>query len=255
MLRLPVEQDVLVAIQTAALVALCLRLCWSGLYRTYFRFFAYLVVQLIQTAVPAVVDFNSNQYLRFWIFTEGFSVILCALVVLDAYSNVLRDLTGIASIARRYIKIALAVAVIVSLLLVGLERAPSTIPQYFLVCSRTIVSSLLLFVLSALIFLVYYPVPLSRNVVSYSIGLAVYLLAKATAFFMTNLRYNSWYRQFSDAQLAAAAGCLVFWLFALNRRGETKTLVIGHKWNPGDEEKLLSQLQHINDVLLRAAKK
>jgi hypothetical protein len=49
--------------------------------------------------------------------------------------------------------------------------------------------------------------------------------------------------------------CLLFWLFALNRRGESRTLVVGHQWNPGDEQRLLAQLEAINDSLLRSGRK
>ena len=176
-------------------------------------------------------------------------------MVLELYTNILRDLPGIASVARRYIKTALALAVFISLMLVGIEREPSTVPQYFLVCDRVVISSLVFFILSALMFLVYYPVPLSRNVVIYSLGLAPYLLIKAATFFVDNLRYYSWYREVNIVMVGASTGCLLFWLFALNKQGETKAIVVGHQWNPSDERRLLSQLQHINDSLLRVAKK
>jgi hypothetical protein len=47
----------------------------------------------------------------------------------------------------------------------------------------------------------------------------------------------------------------MFWLIGLNRRGETKTLVVGHKWRPDDEERLISQLKTINASIGRAARK
>jgi hypothetical protein len=82
----------------------------------------------------------------------------------------------------------------------------------------------------------------------------VYFLVKASSIFVYNLGYY-WNRILGNIWLAASLACLVFWLFALNRRGETKTVVIGHQWNPTDEQRLLAQLKAINSSLLRAARK
>jgi hypothetical protein len=141
-----------------------------------------------------------------------------------------------------------------ALLLLGLERTPKTVFQYFYVLDRAVVSSLLVFVLLITVFLVYYPIPLSRNVIVYSVGYAVYFLTKAAALFVRNVN-NQWQPQISALLIGTSTACLMFWLIGLNRRGETKTLVVGHKWRPDDEERLISQLKTINASLGRAARK
>jgi hypothetical protein len=47
----------------------------------------------------------------------------------------------------------------------------------------------------------------------------------------------------------------VLWLLALSRQGETKRVVVGHQWNPADQQKLRAQLDAINASLLRARRK
>jgi hypothetical protein len=47
----------------------------------------------------------------------------------------------------------------------------------------------------------------------------------------------------------------MFWLVGLNRRGEEKDIVVGHQWNPGDDQRLLEQLGAINARLLRSGRK
>ena len=37
--------------------------------------------------------------------------------------------------------------------------------------------------------------------------------------------------------------------------GEIKRVVVGHQWNPGDEQRLLAQLDAINASLLRSGRK
>lgn len=253
--RLPFEQQFLLVLQTGALAGLCLRMWWTGLGRKYKYFFGYLLLALLQTALLSFAPFSSVLYLNVWMVTEGLIVCSYALIVLENYSNILGGVAGIASVARRYIKVTLALAVLVSLLLMVIERTPASVPQYFVVCERVLVSSLLVFVLSSLVFLLYYPIALNRNVVIYSIGFAVYLLSKAAALFIANLGFRGWDREINGACVGASTACLLLWLFTLNRRGERKTVVVGHQWDTKDEKQLLSRLQAINESLLRASKK
>jgi len=251
--QLPIEQ-LLYALQVLVLAALSLRIWWTRLYRVYSYFFVYLLLALFQTAVGPFFPVRSASYLYIWIASEALAVVFYALVVLETYAVILRDLPGIASTARRYIKIVIGCAVTASLLLVGLEKTPATIPQYFLVCERAIVSSLLGFVLLSMAFLAYYPVPLSRNAVSYSVGFALYLLVKTIALFAMNLRHYLWF-QLDIVLVAFSVACPLFWLFALSRAGEVKTVVVGHRWDIQDEKRIVSRLKAINESLLRTAKK
>jgi hypothetical protein len=186
--------------------------------------------------------------------TEGLIVCCYALMVLESSTIILRDLPGIASRSRRYITVCLGVAMLVSVLLLALEKTPTGITLTFLLFERVIASSLVFFILFIIAFLLYYPVPLSRNAIVYSIGYAVYFLAKATALFILNLSLQ-WYNRLSTFLLAVSTACLIFWIFALTRQGETKAVVIGHQWNPDDEQRLLAQLQAYNDSILRTARK
>ncbi len=251
--ELPIEQ-LLVVLQAVTLAALCLRIWWTRLYRIYSYFFVYLLLVLSQLAVLPFFPIRSASYLYIWMASEALLVAFYALVVLETYAIILRELAGIASAARRYIRAVILCAIIASLLLVGLEKTPATFPQYFLVCERAIISSLLVFVLLSMVFLAYYPVPLNRNAVVYSAGFAVYLLVKTIALFAANLRYYLW-RQIDVVLLAISAACLLFWLFALSRAGEVKTVIVGHRWNIQDEESIVSRLKAINESLLRTVKK
>ena len=251
--RLSLEQ-LLVVLQVLALAALCVRMWWTRLYRVYSYFFVYLLLALLQTVVAPFFPIRSALYLYVWMASEAVVVALYVLVVLEAYAIILRDLAGIAGAARQYIKVAIACAVAVSLLLVGLEKAPATIPQYFLVCERAIISSLLVFVMLSLIFLVYYPVPLNRNAVIYSVGFAIYLLVKTIALFAANLRNSLWH-QLDTALLGFSAACLLFWVLTLGPAGEVKTVVVGHRWDLEEEKRIVSRLKAINESLLRTAKK
>ncbi len=102
-------------------------------------------------------------------------------------------------------------------------------------------------------FLVYYPVPINRNLIVYSIGYAIYFMAKASSLLTLNMSYT-WVRQFGIVVVIASTLSMLFWLVGLNHQGEEKTLVIGHRWNREDQDKVLERLKALNASLLRAGK-
>jgi len=247
------EQLIFLVIQTVALLGLSFRMARYGLYRSYPSFLGFLLAELLQAVVLTFAR-SEKSYKYGWLATEGVIVCFYALIVLECYAIALRDLPGIANLSRRYIKAGLGVAIVISVLLLGLERTPNSIIPTFVVFERDVVTSLVIFVLLILGFLTYYPVPLSRNAIVYSVGYSIYFLCKATALLLVN-RTHQGSQLVSTILIIVSTLCLVFWLFALNRSGEAKTVVVGHRWKPGDEERLLSQLQGINDHLIRSARK
>lgn len=252
--QLPFEQQFLLIAQAAIMTALCIRLCLAGLYRVYPFLFSYLLASFLSIGVSLAVPFDSLLYRNSWLVTESVSICLYVLVVLELYSNVLHDTVGIASLSRRYIQIILGIAITASLLLLEMEKTEGGTVAHLFVFERAIMFSLVLFLLLLTAFLVYYPIPLKRNVIVYVIGYAVYFLMKASAIFINNIGYY-WNRELSNVRMVACFACLVFWFFALNRRGEAKTVILGHQWNTQDEDRLLAQLKAINASLARTARK
>jgi hypothetical protein len=253
--QLPLEQQVLEVAQIAVLLALCSKLWLSGLYKTYVFFFSFLVLEFLQVLIPVFVPLNGILYRDAYVASQALVVCCCALVVMELYSVILRNLEGISSVARRYIKITLALSITLSLLPLYIEKTPDTLTGYLFIFERPILSSLLLFVLLIAAFLVYYPVPIGRNVMVYLLGYAVYFIALAGAvFFLNNLGYYS-NRWLGNLDMGFSLICPLFWLIFLNRRGEEKSVVVGHHWNPGDQQRLLAQLQAINATLLRSGRK
>jgi hypothetical protein len=172
MYQLPIEQQILLVAQIVALVVLCARLWWDGLYKIYVYFFGYLFLELLQSVVPLVVPLHSRMYRDSYVASQALIICFSALVVLELYSIVLTGLAGIANVSRRYIKVILVLAVLVSLLPLSVEKTPNTVTGYLFLFQRPIVTSLLIFILLITAFLVYYPVPLGRNVLAYLMGYA-----------------------------------------------------------------------------------
>jgi len=249
--QLPTEQQILLALEIGTLACLCVRMWRSGLHKIYTSFFVYLVLQFLQALIPFCVPFRSPLYRDLYVLSRMLILIFCALVVLELYTVVLHDLGGIAGIARRYIKVTLALGIALSLLPLGFEKAPDTPTGYLFILERPILSTLVVLILLISAFLVYYPIPLGWNVIACLAGYAVYCSAVATTVLLENMGY-SWNREASNVDMGVCVACYVFWLFALSRRGEQKRVVVGHQWNPGDDQRLMMQLEAINASLLRS---
>jgi hypothetical protein len=247
-------QRLLLIVQAAALLSLIIRLIWDGLHRSYPFFLSLLIAQAAQSAIPFAIRHNTDLYGYLFLITETLIVCFYALVVLELYSVVLGDLKGIASVARTYTRFALGAALLISVLLLAIERNPVSLMAKFYIFERAIVSSLLLFVFLITAFLVYFPIPLNRNVIVYSIGYAFYFLGKGATLFARNLGFAK-SATMSNLFLTASTLCLLFWLMFLNRQGEKKAFVIGHRWDPGEDARLLKQIDDLNQTLLRTARK
>lgn len=253
--QLPLEQRLLDLVQIAALFLLCVKLWWSGLHKTYPFFFSYLVLEFLQALIPVFVPLNGKLYMDAYVYSQRLIVCSYIFVILELYSVTLRSLEGVANLARRYIKIVLVIATLPSLLLLRIEKMPDTLTGRLFILERPIMSTLLFFVVLIAGFLVYYPVPIGRNVVIYLTGYVAYFIAEsASILFLNNLGhvFNRW---LGDATMGISVICLMFWLFGLNRRGEEKNVVMGYHWNPADERRLLGQLETINASLLRSREK
>src|SRR5579859_1830961 len=250
--QLPIEQQILLVVEIVALATLCLRMWLAGLHRVYVYFFGYLLLELLQTAIPILVPLESRLYVYTYVASQAFIVAFSALVVLELYSKALHDLAGIAGVARHYIKVILALAIVLAVLPLPLEKNRATLSGYLETYERIVMASLLLFVLFISFFLVYYPVPLGRNVTAYLMGYAVYFFAKTIVPLVVNLGHY-WIRELSSLGMAVSVLCLTFWILALSRDGETKRVVVGHQWNPADQQKLKAQLDAINASLLRSS--
>src|ERR1700676_149499 len=112
---------------------------------------------------------------------------------------------------------------------------------------------MLFFVLMLTAFLVYYPVPVNRNLVVYLIGYTVYFMAKAGGLLILNINY-AWLRQVGFIVVAGSTVSMLFWLVGLRRKGEEMKMAIGHRWNRESQDRMLAQLKAINMSLIRGVR-
>jgi hypothetical protein len=246
-----------VSLLSAGLTAL--KLVKSGLFRRYRFFFIYLVSLVPYGVCLLLLDVNSGSYQKFWTVTTPLFWLLYVLVVFELCGLILEKHKGLYTLGRWAMCLGLAVAVTLSVLSLLPHIAPAT-PQrsrimgYILATERGVDFSLAIFILLILFFLSRYPVPLSRNVAVHSVVFSVFFLSNTLAVLLRSvfgLHVNDWVNLFL---MGTSSACVVAWLVLLSAKGE-EVRVHTLRFGRGDQERILLQLDSLNDTLLKAAHK
>ncbi len=259
MWRIDSLNRLLLAVSIVGYVVLLARLRATGLHRIYRWFFLYLVFQLIRAVVMFPVTPRTTLYGWYFVLSEPILWALYILVALELHGLLTRKHPGIAALGRRVLVWALAVALVISLAAMApdISAGPGKYPWLTLlnVTERTIVSSLVLFLLLIAGFVAWYPVPLPSNVITHDIVFAAYFLSKNMGLLVRNITGHQVTRTVSAVFQAVACVCLVIWIAALRSKGEEGRVVLRPRFRQEDEERLMSQLDALNATLERARQK
>jgi predicted neutral ceramidase superfamily lipid hydrolase len=218
-------------------------------------FFAFLLFSAGRSFSLWDVPPNTNRYAQIWLFTEPAIWVLHILVAYEIQRRVLKDFPGVASLGRWAFMVALAAAVVVSslTLLPDLFSSVKDFPllQLYNVVRRGVATTLLIFLLLLSGFLVWFPVPLARNLVIHSLIFTFWSLSVTGSLFVRNIFGPETAVVVSTALLGFNCVCLASWFFLLNRNGEEVKTVLLHPFRPEMEEQLLGHLAALNRGLAR----
>ena len=235
------------------------RLYASSLHRTYRLFFAYVMLQLARSVVLLPLSSKGVTYYRIWVITQPLLWLLYVLVVFELYSLVWKQYRGIYSLGRWFLVAAVSMSVLLSALAVfpTVSSSPGNRPEvlyYAGLIERGVVTSLALFLLLLLALVTWFPVPLSRNLLTHCCVYSAYFFANnvTALYWYTGSRHAYWGSVF---KLGVALACFSCWVFFLCRAGETRIASLQLGRSPLQEKRLLGQLETLNATLLRTARK
>ena len=242
----------IVANATAAL-----RLYLLDLHRVYRFFFAYLVLTTVRSLVLRPFDIRENTYALIYLVTLPILWVFYILIVLELYSLVLQNYSGIYSLGRWTLYGALFFSVAVSILTLIPTWGNETSKLLFwsTTVTRGVDFSLVIFLLLILVFLSRYPVALNRNIIVHCIVYTVFFLGTSMTILVRNVVGHEVMRPLNNVLQVISAGCYLAWIFFLTRAGESRVTMLRHSWSADDERRLIDQLNSINATLLRAARK
>ena len=240
----------LTVLQIGAYLLLLTKIFRAKLLRNYRYFGWYLAFEVVRLSAVSfvklkstlLVDHNNHQN---------------QLMMLELFQIALRRHHGIASLGRKALTVSLAASAIGSglTLLIDLQQAnaESAVLYNFMLLERLVMTSLLVLVLCLTAFLSYFPVPLTRNVRIHACVLTAYFAVKASTLWIRTIYGLQPTPMLNIVVQVLNITCLLAWTVLLvpaeddvgTRRGPTT----------GDEDRLLAQLDALNDTLLGSARK
>lgn len=247
----------LTVLQIGTHLLLLTKLFRARLLSKYPYFGLYLCFELLRLATVSFVTLQSKAYAHFYFATQPILWVLLVLMMLELFQIVLRNHTGIASLGRKALSWSLGASALASglTLLVDLQqsRAESALLYNFMLLERLVMTSLLVLVLCLTAFLSYFPVPLTRNARIHACILAAFFAVKTSTLWVRTIYGLQPTPVLNLVGQMLAISCLIAWTALLVPADKD----VGSDGSPksGSEERLLAQLDALNETLLGSARK
>ncbi len=250
-------------------LALIVRLISLGLHQVYRIFCAFLAFELVSAALVLFERYSAlDNYLDYrlvWVTLRLGSWILSIWMIYALLQAILRNLPGILKISRRVLSVVWPLSVGAALI--------SAVPEYVasgagsttatldrlvaiaFVCERVIASMVSLVLLLMLLFILWFPVRMPRNLALFSIGFVVYFSAETFLFLLRSFYSHESLALVGNGVTFILCICLVYWITFLNKQGEIAPVTLGHSWRLGRQTELMSDLEALNSALARAGRR
>jgi hypothetical protein len=244
---------------------LIIRLLSLRLHRIYLIFAIFLSYELLQSVVGLVEVAMRNppiDYRVTWMFMRPPAWVLSLWMVHSLLTAILRKLPGISRLSNSLFQCVFLGAAGLALLTAFAEYlnhgnlVQSAIERGLVIglaLERATSIAAILVLLAMLIFILWFPVEMPRNLAIFSSGFVVYFAAKAALLLMLMYLphfYHEHRQSISAAISFVLAACFAYWSIFVNRRGELKQVRLGHSWQAGEQRKLIEQLEAMNSALL-----
>jgi hypothetical protein len=231
-----------------------------GLYKRYLFFWLFLIARTVYVLVGMPLARTSKAYFFYWLFAHPGYWVFYVLVVRELCGLILDKYTGLKTLGRWFMYGSVAVALAVSVLSMSTGVNPNIGARssrgamgYVLSIDKGVTISLAVFLLVLLALLSRYPVRLPRNVVVHSfLFTGLFLSDGLTKLWITMFGVST----FKIANLALTfltGACALAWFWMLSKKGEEVTTHVAHT-DSRREERLMSQLNHLNQTLIKSGK-
>jgi hypothetical protein len=246
-------------------VCLVLRLLALRLHNVYRVFCLFLLFDLFSSSVAFYEFFAHNARLDYrltWIAMRVVAWVLTMWMIYTFLSAVLQSVPGILKISRRVMNYVFPIAIALSAL--------SFLPEYVvsgaatmtdpidhavgvaIVLERVIATIALLVFASVLVFVLWFPVQMPRNLAVFTIGLVFYFSAEITLLLVRSYFSHHSFTLVGNGITLALCACYVYWGLLITASGETAPVRMGHSWRKVEQIRLIGRLDALNAALLSA---
>ncbi len=251
------------------------RLLTLRLHRVYRYFSVFLIADISGTLVWAVQKRTQGTALQFdyriaWLIENVVVWVFTLLTVYALLDAILTHLPGILKLSRKFLNISFLAAVLVGLLTAFPEYRAAAKAEILrgrfahviagaMVFDRVIDCVALLTLLCILLFLIWFPIEMSRNLVTFFSGFVVYFALKASFMLALTLGSNGApeFIRFTNMLNAALASVVfAYWAIFITSIGEKVPAKLHlAAWHRREEDLLIAQLEAMNASLLRAVRR
>jgi hypothetical protein len=239
-------------VSTITTIILLLRLHFTQLAGVYRWFSWFLVVNVCESIVRIPLQKQFLLSANIYMVTRFVGVVISVFLVMELYRHALAAHPAIARFGQQGVGYLLGAACLVAVaslfILPVLGPGPSQVLYYFLAFERTSDSAVLLFLLLASGFMIWFPVRISQNVAVFIGGLVTYFVTRWVGLLTIGM-HRAWVNDLNVAMTSLSLVCLVSWIVLLRPAGETASVVTGHRWSPVEMERLAVQLTDLNTKL------
>ena len=232
--------------ETLLATVLAIRLLSLRLHKVYTIFAVFLGYGLLQSLVQlAEVAMHNPQQFDYrvtWMIIRPPAWILSLWMVHSLLAAILRKLPGISRLSNSLFQNVFLGAALLALL--------TAIPEYLnrgnlaknaidralvvgLALERATSIAAILILMAMLIFILWFPVEMPRNLAVFSSGMVVYFGAKTALLLMLTYLpqfYGEHRETISIAISYVLVACLAYWSIFIDSRGELKHVRLGHSW-------------------------
>jgi hypothetical protein len=103
-------------------------------------------------------------------------------------------------------------------------------------------------------FILWFPVPLPRNLVLFSIGFVFNFVCETALLVIRGLLPRSAAAVIDPVNLFVLSACFAYFAIAITSAGESIPVRLGHIWHRAEQERLFRQLEQINGALLKTVR-
>jgi len=246
-------------VRTVLMVILLLRLAQMRVLGRYPWLAAYLAVSTVRTLVLASLNYASNAYAWTYFYTEPLIWLGYAAVCWEIYGQVFEHYQGISLMSRRGLAGVLTASFLVALLSTAREanyaweRFPILLT--LTLSNRLVVSTFFIFLALVLGFLLWFRIPLRRNVIVYAVAFSFFFLFMGASYFVRNIGGADAIHRSNVLMLTMLDVTLVGWLVVLRAQGEELEARLGARPTPETEQQLLASLEELNRLALGTTKR
>lgn len=246
-------------------ITLVCRLLQLRLHSVYRVFCFFLLFEVLASVIFFAEEYLHDPRLDYritWIVIEIMGWCLSLWTIFALLRALLARLPGILRFSRRVLAGVTALCIALALISArpemssgGLVRPSDPVSKIMgsvILTDRLIATVVVLVLLAISVFVLWFPIRLPRNLAVFTIGFVIYFGSKTALLLVPSFWRHPLPPVIGIINTFLLSCALAYWLLNIRANGEKSTVTLGHRWRSQDQDRLLLQLQTLNETLVRA---